>query len=213
MSAWSLISSTAGLLGTGSLAVALFQQTELDATRVKLERAERRVETLESAASRGSEGACFDSPAAAAPPLAAGTVRAEPIAEGVATPGSNEREMELPDEEPRSDAEVLFEYEQAFLSQVPDRDFQLLEETRLGRAIARLLGRADRSDGVTCRASMCRTRLSLADEEHYRAFMHRFGESAPPWFGETVLRREPDAGAGVTLWLYYTASRHSDGAS
>jgi hypothetical protein len=193
--------------------VALLQHAELEKTRAKLERSERRVESLESATPTLSVQPCFDSTVRAAFPVAASAAPAEASAAGVATSASSDGEAELVDEEPRSDAEVLFEYEEAFLAQALDRDFQRLEETRLSRAIGLLLDRADRSDGVTCRASMCRARLSLADEEHYRAFMRRFGESGPPWLGETMLRREPTEGDGVTLWLYYTATDRADGAS
>jgi hypothetical protein len=209
VSGWRLLTPTAGLVALSSFAVAFSERVALEETRAKLERAERHVERLRAATSTTSAAAPCVAPAA--PPSGAPeALRERSRAEGSSSAG--DADGEPPEEEPRSDVEVLFEYDQAFAAQVPERDFQRREETRLSRAIGLLLDRADRSDGVACRATMCRTRLRLADEAHYRAFMTRLDDSGPPWIGETMLRREPSDGGGVTLWLYYTAADPADSA-
>src|SRR5687768_12505311 len=119
---------TAGFVGISSLAVALLQHDALEKTRAKLERAEQRAERLMDATATSSVEPCFDTSARAALPVAARAAPAEASAAGVAVLTPSERAIEVPDEEMRSDAQVLFEYEEAFLAQPPDRDFQRLEE-------------------------------------------------------------------------------------
>jgi hypothetical protein len=208
--AW-VLRSAAGLLGLSGLLVALLLHAEVERTRAKLARAEREIERRR-AAPAGPERPCLEINARAATPVVARAGSAE-LPEARATElAALDLGVEVPDEEPPDDALILFEYEQAFLAQAADRNFQRIEETRLSQALAALLDKADRSDGVACRSTTCRTRLLLADEASYRAFMSRFGESAPPWLGETMLRREPSDGGRVALWIYYRATGSDEGA-